>query len=55
VSHSSEAVVINIDSQKVVGQMPIDGFSHGVAFGSDLNLGFITDGDAIYLSAGDLK
>ncbi len=46
VSHNSEVVVINVDTQEVVGKITVDGFSHGIALANDLNLGFITDGDS---------
>src|SRR5258707_5779145 len=46
VSHNSEVVVVDLDSQKIVGKIAVDGFSHGIAIANDLNLGFITDGDS---------
>ncbi len=46
VSHNSEVVVVDLDSQKIVGKITVDGFSHGIAIANDLNLGFITDGDS---------
>jgi hypothetical protein len=46
VSHNSEVVVINVDSQEIVGKITVDGFSHGIALADELNLGFITDGDS---------
>lgn len=46
VSHNSEIVVINVDTQEIAGKIPVDGFSHGIAFANDLNLGFATDGDS---------
>ena len=46
VSHGGEVVVIDVDTAKIVGKIPVDGFSHGIALANDLNLGFITDGDS---------
>ena len=45
-SHGGEVVVIDVDSEKIVGKIPADGFSHGITIANDLNLGFITDGDS---------
>jgi DNA-binding beta-propeller fold protein YncE len=44
VSHNAEVVVIDIDSQKIVGKIAVGGFSHGIAIDPDANLGFITTG-----------
>jgi DNA-binding beta-propeller fold protein YncE len=52
VSHNSEVVVIDVDSEKIVGKIPVDGFSHGIALANNSNLGFITDGDS---KTSDLK
>lgn len=46
VSHNSEVVVIDLDSEKIIGKIPVDGVSHGIALVNSLNLGFITDGDS---------
>src|SRR3977135_3496457 len=44
VSHNAEVVVIDLDSQKILGKVPVGGFSHGIAIAPDVNLGFITTG-----------
>jgi len=44
VSHNAEAVVIDLDSQEIVGKIAVSGFSHGIAIDPDVNLGFITTG-----------
>src|SRR3981081_1663217 len=44
VSHNAEVVVIDLDSQKVLGKIAVGGFSHGIAIAPDVNLGFITTG-----------
>lgn len=46
VSHNSEVVVVDVDSQQLVGKISVDGFSHAIALSNDLNRGFITDGDS---------
>src|SRR5260370_12506175 len=44
VSHNGEVVVIDLDSQKILGKIAVGGFSHGIAIAPDVNLGFITTG-----------
>src|SRR3979411_695898 len=44
VSHNAEVVVIDLDLQKILGQIAVGGFSHGIAIAPDVNLGFITTG-----------
>src|ERR1700724_2322260 len=44
VSHNAEVVVIALDCQKILGTIPVGGFSHGIAIAPDVNLGFITTG-----------
>jgi hypothetical protein len=44
VSHNAEVVVIDLDSQKILGKINVGGFSHGIAIAPDVNLGFITTG-----------
>jgi DNA-binding beta-propeller fold protein YncE len=44
VSHNAEVVVIDLDSQKILGKIAVGGFSHGIAIAPDVNLGFITNG-----------
>jgi DNA-binding beta-propeller fold protein YncE len=44
VSHNAEVVVIDLDSQKLLGKIPVGGFSHGIAIAPDVSLGFVTTG-----------
>ncbi|MBV9498137.1 MAG: YncE family protein [Acidobacteriaceae bacterium] len=44
VSHGNEVVVIDPDSQKIVGHITGLNRIHGIAIASDLGLGFISDG-----------
>jgi DNA-binding beta-propeller fold protein YncE len=44
VSHSTEVVVIDLDSQKVVGRIPGMNRIHGIALANSLGTGFISDG-----------
>jgi DNA-binding beta-propeller fold protein YncE len=44
VSHNAEVVVIDLDSQKILGKIGVGGFSHGIAIAPDVSLGFITTG-----------
>src|SRR5580704_13451548 len=44
VSHNAEVVVIDLDSQKVVGKIAVGGFSHGICIAGELNRGFVTTG-----------
>ena len=46
VAHNSEVVVINVDTQEILGNIAVDGFLHGIALDNDHRLGFITDGDS---------
>jgi DNA-binding beta-propeller fold protein YncE len=43
-SHNAEVVVIDLDSQKILGEVPVGVFSHGIAIAPDIDLGFITTG-----------
>src|SRR5260370_1961614 len=48
VSHNAEVVVIDLDSQKILGKIAVGGFSHGIAIAPDVNLGFIRgNGNAV--------
>lgn len=56
VSHAAKVVVIDVDSQKIVGEIqdakaPI----HGIAVAPELNRGFISDGGANHVTIFDLK
>lgn len=44
VSHSSEVVVLDLDTHKVVGRMTGFGFVHGIVIVKNLNTGFLSDG-----------
>ncbi len=44
VSHSSEVVVLDMDSKKRVGQLTGFGFVHGIVIVRSLNRGFLSDG-----------
>jgi DNA-binding beta-propeller fold protein YncE len=44
VLHNAEVVVIDLDSQKILGKISVGGFSHGIAIVPEVNLGFITTG-----------
>jgi DNA-binding beta-propeller fold protein YncE len=44
VSHNAEVVVVDLDSQKILGKIAVGGFSHGIAIAPEVDLGFITTG-----------
>jgi DNA-binding beta-propeller fold protein YncE len=44
VSHNAEVVVVDLDSQQLLGKISVGGFSHGIAIAPDVNLGFVTTG-----------
>lgn len=44
VSHSSEVVVLDLDSKQVVGKLTGFGFVHGIVIVKSLNTGFLSDG-----------
>ena len=44
VSHSSEVVVLDLDTQKEVGRMNGFGFIHGIVIVKTLGIGFLSDG-----------
>lgn len=46
VSHTTEVVVVDLDSQKVVGRIPGMSRIHGIALANSLGTGFISDGGA---------
>jgi hypothetical protein len=45
VSHSSEVVVLDLDSQKPIGRLTGFGFIHGIVVVPALHAGFLSDGD----------
>lgn len=44
VSHSTEVVVLNLDTDEVVGRMSGFGFIHGIVIAKELQTGFLSDG-----------
>src|SRR5438132_14252702 len=44
VSHATHVVVVDLDSNKVVGDIPDTPGVHGIAIAPELNRGFISDG-----------
>jgi hypothetical protein len=44
VSHSSEVVVLDLDTQKEVGRLAGFGFIHGIAIVKEFGIGFLSDG-----------
>jgi DNA-binding beta-propeller fold protein YncE len=55
VSHATHVVVIDIDSDKVVGDIPDTPGVHGIALAPELNRGFISNGRANTATIFDLK
>ncbi len=55
VSHNSEVMVVDLDSQKLVGKISGLGGVHGIAVANDLGTGFISDGRNNEVVAFDLK
>jgi DNA-binding beta-propeller fold protein YncE len=55
VSHTSEVVVIDLDSQKVVGRIAGMSRIHGIALANGLGTGFISDGGANQVVTFNLK
>jgi len=54
-SHGTHVVVLDLDSGKVVGDIPDTQGVHGVAIADDLNRGFVTDGRTNDVTIFDLK
>jgi DNA-binding beta-propeller fold protein YncE len=46
VSHSTHVVVLNVDTGKIVGDIPNTDGVHGIAIAPELNRGFTSDGEA---------
>lgn len=46
VSHGTHVVVINVDTGKIVGEIPDTEGVHGIAIAPELNRGFTSDGEA---------
>jgi YVTN family beta-propeller protein len=55
VSHSSKVVVVDTDSDKVVGEIPKTEGVHGIAVANEFGRGFISNGRASTVSIIDLK
>jgi len=55
VSHQSHVVVVDIDSNKVVGDIPDTPGVHGIAIAADLGKGFISNGRGNNVTVFDLK
>ncbi len=55
VSHATKVVVIDIDSQTVVGEIPKTQGVHGIAIAPKLNRGYVSDGRTNDVTVFDLK
>ena len=55
VSHGTHVLVVNPDSDKVIGDIPDTPGVHGIAVATELNRGFISDGGADQVTVFDLK
>jgi DNA-binding beta-propeller fold protein YncE len=55
VSHATHVVVVDLDSQKVVGDIPDTQGVHGIAIASEFNRGFVSDGRTNNVTIFDLK
>src|SRR5215470_14117160 len=55
VSHQSHVVVVDLDSNKVVGDIPDTPGVHGIAIADDLGKGFISNGRGNNVTIFDLK
>ncbi len=55
VSHATKVVVLDLDSEKVVGEIPDTKGVHGIAFASDLGRGFTSNGRDNSATIFDLK
>ncbi len=55
VSHGTHVLVINPDTDKVIGDIPDTPGVHGIAVATELNRGFISDGGADQVTVFDLK
>jgi hypothetical protein len=55
VSHATHVVVVDIDSNKVVGDIPDTPGVHGIAIAPELNRGFISNGRGNNITIFDLK
>ena len=55
VSHATHVVVVDLDSNKVVGDIPDTPGVHGIAIASDLGKGFVSNGRGNNVTIVDLK
>src|SRR5215470_4988588 len=55
VSHATHVVVVNLDTNKVVGDIPDTPGVHGIAIAPELNKGFISNGRGNTVTIFDLK
>src|SRR5206468_2675199 len=55
VSHGTHVIVIDLDANKVVGDIPDTPGVHGIAIAAELNRGFISNGRGNNVSIFDLK
>lgn len=55
VSHGTEVVVVDLDSEKIVGRISGMTGIHGIAIAADLGTGFISDGRSNQVVAFDVK
>jgi DNA-binding beta-propeller fold protein YncE len=55
VSHATHVVVVNLDTNKVVGDIPDTPGVHGIAIAPELNRGFISNGRGNNVTIFDLK
>ena len=55
VSHATHVVVVDLDSNKVVGDIPDTPGVHGIAIASDLGKGFVSNGRGNNVTIFDLK
>jgi YVTN family beta-propeller protein len=55
VSHGTKVVVVDVDSEKILGEIPNTQGVHGIAIATDLNRGFISNGRTNDVTVFDLK
>jgi len=55
VSHATKTVVIDVDSEKIAGEIPDTKGVHGIAIAPELNRGFTSNGGANNVTIFDLK
>jgi YVTN family beta-propeller protein len=55
VSHATHVVVVDIDANKIVGDIPDTPGVHGIAIASELNRGFVSNGRGNTVTIFDLK